>query len=197
MLEIPCSLLQSDIHKVAHAYTHPHYLLYARNNSWKVLRVWQTYRENKCHSPFFGYSLKRVFVCVWMCACVCACVRVLRYTTTSICLPENLRIKKKNVSPFCQLKKILSLCWGLLAKEGFDMHYTQTYTQSPQTAIPCYVWIVCIPFPSGMVYHTASDAGLNQSVATSQILTAMLRKWQMNSKWEATRTKLLMLQWWK
>jgi hypothetical protein len=40
----------------------------------------------------------------------------------------------------------------------------------------CYVGILCTPFPSGMVYHIASYAGLNESVANSQILTAMPRK---------------------
>ena len=77
------------------------------------------------------------------------------------------------------------------------IHFTQTYTQSTQTTIPCYVRIVCIPFPSRMVYHVASYAGLNKSVASSQILTAKLRKLQIHSKWETTRTKLWMLQWWK
>jgi hypothetical protein len=48
-----------------------------------------------------------------------------------------------------------------------------------------------------MVYHIASYAGLNESVANSQILTAMPRKWQIISKSEARRKKLLMLQKWK
>ena len=54
------------------------------------------------------------------------------------------------------------------------MHYTQTYTQSPQIAIPCYMGVKVKR--KRMFYHTASHAGLNQSVAIRQILTAKLKK---------------------
>ena len=48
-----------------------------------------------------------------------------------------------------------------------------------------------------MIYHIASYPGLKESVATSQIFTVIIRTWKIHSKWEATKTNLLMLQWWK
>jgi hypothetical protein len=57
------------------------------------------------------------------------------------------------------------------------MEWHQTPENHVLDTIPCYVWIVCIPFPSRMVYHIASYAGLNESVATRQIVSAMLKKY--------------------